>query len=53
MIRLKNKPDGCKNCPFCYKEDRCRYIDSGVEHYQRNYCGVLRDDPEGKECPLR
>lgn len=53
MIRLKNKPDGCKNCPFCYVEDRYRYVDGGVERYERSYCGVARAEIGEGACPLK
>lgn len=52
MIKLKNKPDGCSNCPFCYKEQRYRYREGGVEEYEKSYCGVARAEVDGKSCPL-
>lgn len=52
MIKLKNKPNGCENCPFCYKEQRYRYREGGVEEYEKSYCGVARREIEGEECPL-
>ena len=53
MIILKNRPDGCKNCPFCYTEERYRYLEVGVEKYERNYCGVQRSEIGDGECPLK
>ena len=53
MIKLKNKPDGCSNCPFCYKEQRYRYSEGGVEEYERCYCGVARSETDGRSCPLK
>ena len=52
MIRLKNKPSGCKDCPFCYTEKRYRYSSLGVEEYEKNYCGVARKELDEGNCPL-
>ena len=53
MIKLSNKPNGCSNCPFCYKEERYRYTQTGIEAYERRYCGAIRGEPDQNNCPLR
>lgn len=52
MIKLKNKPRECKDCPFCYRSSKYSYQDVGVKEEEVNYCGVRRDCASIENCPL-
>ena len=52
MVRLKNRPDGCENCPFCYVTKGYFHDGKQVVERQKSYCGVKRGDADFRTCPL-
>lgn len=52
MIRLKNKPNACEDCPFCYKSERFIRGDKGIEEKIGLHCGALMTSPDYEKCPL-
>lgn len=52
MIRLKNKPGDCENCPFCYKSEGFVRGERGIEEKTGLRCGALMDNADYSKCPL-
>lgn len=52
MVKLKNKPKDCTDCPFCYVTDHFSYGEREILRSQKRYCGVMRDCANMQICPL-
>ncbi len=52
MIKLKNKPRDCSDCPFCYTTERYVREKGGVVSFTHTHCGAQRGEADFSSCPL-
>ncbi len=52
MIKLKNKPTGCENCPFCYESERYERVNGKISPSHSRRCGALMGEANFQNCPL-
>ncbi len=52
MIKLKNKPTDCENCPFCYVWEGYERTNGKIEQKHLKRCGALMNNADFSSCPI-